>query len=66
MLSLNSKRCKNKILEMRRGIRAFRGVGFAKDIIVESESEFMGNLKDENKIENEIYNRGYLLYENAN
>ena len=51
---------------MRRGIKALRGIGFFKDIIVESEHEFFENSKDVNKIENEIYNRGYLIYENAN
>ena len=60
-----TEECKNKISEMRRGIKALRGVGFSKDIIVESENEFIENSKDINKIENEIFNRGYLIYENA-
>ncbi|WP_319203990.1 nucleotidyltransferase domain-containing protein [uncultured Ilyobacter sp.] len=65
-LMIITKDCGNKINEMRRGIRALRGIGFSKDIIVESEHEFFENSKDINKIENEIYNRGYLIYENAN
>ena len=58
--------CRNKIQDMRRGIKALRGIGFSKDIIVEGEKEFFENSKDVYKIENEIYNRGYLIYENAN
>jgi len=65
-LMVITKECENKIMEMRRGIRALRGIGFSKDIIVESENEFLKNSKDINKIENEIFNRGYLIYENAN
>lgn len=65
-LMIITKECENKIVEMRRGIRALRGIGFSKDIIVESENEFLKNSKDINKIENEIFNRGYLIYENAN
>ncbi len=58
--------CNDRLTEMRRGIRALRGIGFSKDIIVESEEEFLINSKDINKIESEIFNRGYLIYENAN
>jgi predicted nucleotidyltransferase len=60
------KKLNNKLLEMRRGIKSLRGIGFPKDIIVESEDEFLKNSKDLYKIENEIYNRGYLIYENTN
>jgi len=60
------KKCNNKLLEMRRGIKSLRGIGFPKDILVEGEDEFIHNSIDINKIENEIYNRGYLIYENAN
>ena len=60
------KKCNNKLLEMRRGIKSLRGIGFPKDILVEGEDEFINNSIDINKIENKIYNRGYLIYENAN
>lgn len=60
------KKLNNKLLEMRRGIKSLRGIGFPKDIIVESEDEFLQNSKDLYKIENEICNRGYLIYENTN
>ena len=60
------KKCNDKLLEMRRGIKSLRGIGFPKDIIVEGEEEFIHNSTDINKIENEIYNRGYLIYENTN
>lgn len=59
-------KCENRLSEMRRAIRALRGIGFSKDIIVESELEFIENSKDITKLENDIFNRGYLLYENAN
>lgn len=61
-----TEECDNRLTEMRRAIRALRGVGFSKDIIVESEAEFIEKSLDITKIENEIFNRGYLLYENAN
>lgn len=56
----------DKLKDMRRGIKALRGIGFSKDIMVESENEFLLNARDSNKIENEISTRGYLIYENAN
>ena len=65
-LMIITEKSENKLQDMRRGIKALRGIGFAKDIIVESESEFLINAKDKNKIENEISSRGYLIYENAN
>ena len=61
-----TKNCTNKIIEMRRGIKALRGIGFPKDIIVESEMEFKKNSKIETRIENDILERGYLIYENTN
>lgn len=65
-LMIITKKCENKIKYMRRGIRTLRGIGFSKDIIVESETEFLENSQDINKIENEIFNRGFLIYENTN
>lgn len=56
-------KCDNKILEMRKGLRALRGIGFPKDLIVEDETEFTNNSKKNHMIENEILDKGYLLYE---
>ncbi len=61
-----TEQCNNKILDMRRGIKALRGTGISKDLIVESELEFLENSRDLYKIENEIYNRGYLIYDSNN
>lgn len=61
-----TERCENKIMDMRRGIRALRGTGISKDLIVESEFEFLENARDLHKLENEIYNRGYMIYESTN
>jgi len=60
------RECKNKIKEMRRGLKSLRGIGFPKDIIVEGEEEFRKNAMNNYKIEKEISTRGYLLYEKAN
>lgn len=57
------EKCDNKILEMRKGLKALRGIGFPKDLIVENELEFLDNAKKNHLIENEILNKGYLLYE---
>ncbi|MGL5278720.1 MAG: nucleotidyltransferase domain-containing protein [Cetobacterium sp.] len=57
------EKCDNKILEMRKGLKALRGIGFPKDLIVENELEFLGNAQKNHLIENEILNKGYLLYE---
>ncbi|MGL6131747.1 MAG: nucleotidyltransferase domain-containing protein [Fusobacteriaceae bacterium] len=57
------EKCDNKIFEMRKGLKALRGIGFAKDLIVEDEIEFLANAKENHMIENEILEKGYLLYE---
>ncbi|MGL6101311.1 MAG: hypothetical protein ACRC0G_17030, partial [Fusobacteriaceae bacterium] len=56
-------KCDDKILEMKKGLRALRGIGFSKDLIVEGEMEFLNNAKQNHLIENEILDKGYLLYE---
>ncbi|MGL5356630.1 MAG: nucleotidyltransferase domain-containing protein [Cetobacterium sp.] len=56
-------KCDDKILEMKKGLRALRGIGFSKDLIVEGEIEFLNNAKQNHLIENEILNKAYLLYE---
>ncbi|MEG2250462.1 MAG: nucleotidyltransferase domain-containing protein [Cetobacterium sp.] len=56
-------KCNDKTIEMRKGLKALRGIGFPKDLIVEDELEFLNNSRKNYMIENEILDKGYLLYE---
>lgn len=59
-------KCGNKILETRKALKSLRKIGFSKDIIVESEEEFLLKSQENYLIEKEIKDRGYLLYEKTN
>ncbi|MBC2855396.1 nucleotidyltransferase domain-containing protein [Cetobacterium sp. 2A] len=53
----------NKMSEIRRGLKALRGIRFPKDVIINNELEFIENSKKNYTIESEILENGYLLYE---
>lgn len=57
------EKTQDKIMSMRNGIKALRGVKFPKDLIVETEEEFENYSRENYRIENEILEKGYLIYE---